>query len=353
MMTEHFESWYATLDTSLRNMVEGGLVATACGWAGATVCVLLAAAAWVRGRMRASRVSRATEAALTKYAAQGSAFGPPPVEPEPAPVVKEPTLVERLLDHIRHGEAVPKNCGDSVGFRFGPLWVHQGRPDGYLHVLYQVNGLWVPVSHVLPCDESRKVDKAAQKAIQDGRSRALEAACQPPKESLPADPAAERRFLVDLTQPEPKPEPCPPPLSPLASVLLELFACGSVSPNDDGRGFKVGALSVGFGIGERVRLTYPVAGAPTDLTRLLDGDEADRVDLGAREAWKRYHDAATEKARERAVAALKAQVAVFRGEQAKQPRMFTDEFLARVRDTARRMEEVMARAEERANNAAV
>jgi hypothetical protein len=212
MMTEHFESWYATLDTSLRNMVEGGLVATVCGWFGATLFATLAALAWVRGRLRAARaVVTAKEAALQAYVSGG-------------------------------------------------------------------------------CD----------------------------------------------TPAEPTPEPCSPPHSPLASVLLELFACGGVLPTD--KGFKVGALSV---VSLRpFRLIYPVDGTPTDMIPLLGEDDAEAVRKAAMGAWGRHSDAADDKTRERAVAALKAQVAVFRGEQPKPGRTAWEAFDDAVRRLEKRVDEI-------------
>jgi hypothetical protein len=222
MMTEHFESWYATLDTSLRNMVEGGLVATVCGWFGATLFAAFAAVAWVRGRIR----ERRRDATWEEYIARGKA--------DPVP------------------------------------------PDG--------------------CD-------------------------------TPAEP-------------EPKPEPCSPPLSPLAGVLLELFACGAVTPNDDGRGFRVGALRVdGDGYSGPMLLTYPVDGKPTELARLL-GEEIGLVRDAVAAMRKRHKDAADEKARERAVAALAAQVAVFKVEPAKHPAPSIQDFLVRVREVLKRADEL-------------
>jgi hypothetical protein len=310
MMTEHFESWYATLDTSLRNMVEGGLVATACGWAGATVFTLLAAAAWVRGRIRAARaVVTAKEAALTKYAAQGSTT-PVPVEHDPTPVVKEPTLTDRVLEALRAGEPKPVVGHEgSPGFMVGPLRVTCCGGNTYLDAMS--GGHWFGMY----CSETA----ARWSEIRDAAIRAADRATVAIlRDAIEGEPAVE---------PEPKPEPCSPPLSPLASVLLELFACAGVLPTD--KGFKVGALSV---VSLRpFRLIYPVDGTPTDMIPLLGEADAEAVRKAAMGAWGRHSDAADDKARERAVAALKAQVAVFRGKQAKPQDPFLKD-LARLRE---------------------
>jgi hypothetical protein len=317
MMTEHFESWYATLDTSLRNMVEGGLVATVCGWFGATMFTLLAAAAWVRGRIRERRRDAAT------------------FEPEPG------SQAAMLVNVLRRGKRV-RDASDPCAYSVGPLrvdWCY-GRP--VYRVARRFDGRWENL-----LDSLRGKDRAAVlKAAEEGRrrheaeakaesSRQMELACQ---EAL-APPVVEPE---PPPPPEPKPEPCSPPLSPLASVLLELFACGAVSSNEDGKGFKVGALRVdGDGYSGPMLLTYPVDGKPTELGRLLHADERALIWKAFDEKRKRQRESADEKVRERAVAAIRAQVAVFKGEQAK-PEDPCLRDLARLREALKRYDTVTA-----------
>jgi hypothetical protein len=306
MMAEHFESWYATLDTSLRNMVEGGLVATVCGWFGATVCVLLAAAAWVRGRLRAARA-----VVTAKEAEPGS-------------------VAAMTVAALRGGKRVWQD--DGMSFNVGPLNV-KDRLDGTPRVWRRVGGGWEDLRDTLSNAEWELVRAAAEDAwrahvaeVQEKARRELESAAAAPEPTGGAGewktyhvPGDDGMVLKVSADPESTPEPCPPPLSPLASVLLELLACGGVSPDDDGRGFKVGALCVSFDRSD-IRLTYPVGGKPADLMALLPDDaDVTAVRKAARAAWGQSCEAAAEKARERAVAALKAQVAVFKGEPKKNP----------------------------------
>jgi hypothetical protein len=286
-----------------------------CGWFGATLFATLAALAWVRGRLRAARsVATAKEAALTKYAAQGSTT-PVPVEHDPTPVVKEPTLTDRVLEALRAGEPKPVVGHEgSPGFMVGPLRVTCCGGNTYLDAMS--GGHWFGMY----CSETA----ARWSEIRDAAIRAADRAT-----------VAILRAAVE-GGPEPNPEPCSPPLSPLASVLLELLACGAVSPNDDGRGFKVGALSVQF-LNGGVCMTYPVGGKATELVSLLSPADEKTVHRAARDAWAASCESAADKARERAVAALKAQVAVFRGEQAKPDGSFLED-LARLRAVMKRFE---------------
>jgi hypothetical protein len=304
MMAEHFESWYATLDTSLRNMVEGGLVATVCGWFGATVFATLAALAWVRGRLRAARA-----VVTAKEAEPGS-------------------VAAMTVAALRGGKRVWQD--DGMSFNVGPLNV-KDRLDGTPRVWRRVGGGWEDLRDTLSNAEWELVRAAAEDAwrahvaeVQEKARRELESAAAAPEPTGGAGewktyhvPGDDGMVLKVSADPESTPEPCPPPLSPLASVLLELLACGGVSPDDDGRGFKVGALCVSFDRSD-IRLTYPVGGKPADLMALLPDDaDVTAVRKAARAAWGQSCEAAAEKARERAVAAIRAQVAVFRGEQPK------------------------------------